>query len=80
MHATVGDRVRIHGRTVGAAERVGEVIEVRGSEESPLLVVRYDDGQRPSSRPEATARSCTRDDGLTARAGRGVGRFVVVVD
>jgi len=44
MHATVGDRVRIHGRTVGAAERVGEVIEVRGSEENPLLVVRYDDG------------------------------------
>ncbi|HWM17713.1 MAG TPA: DUF1918 domain-containing protein [Microbacterium sp.] len=44
MNANVGDRVRIHGRTVGAAERVGEVIEVRGSEESPLLVVRYEDG------------------------------------
>lgn len=44
MHATVGDRVRIHGRTVGAAEREGEVIEVRGSDENPLLVVRYDDG------------------------------------
>jgi hypothetical protein len=44
MHAIVGDRVRIHGRTVGAAERVGEVIEVRGSQENPLLVVRYDDG------------------------------------
>ena len=44
MHARVGDRVRIHGRTVGAAERVGEVIEVRGSGDSPLLVVRYDDG------------------------------------
>ena len=44
MHALVGDRVRIHGRTVGAAEREGEVIEIRGSEESPLLVVRYDDG------------------------------------
>ncbi|HYJ49999.1 MAG TPA: DUF1918 domain-containing protein [Microbacterium sp.] len=46
MHATVGDRVRIHGRIVGAAERVGEVIEVRGSEENPLLVVRYDDGHQ----------------------------------
>ncbi|WP_091704863.1 DUF1918 domain-containing protein [Microbacterium sp. cf046] len=44
MHATAGDRVRIHGRTVGAAERLGEVIEVRGTEENPLLVVRYDDG------------------------------------
>lgn len=44
MHATVGDRVRVHGRTVGAAERTGEVIEVRGSDSDPLLVVRYDDG------------------------------------
>ena len=25
----VGDRVRIHGRTVGAAERLGVVIDVR---------------------------------------------------
>ncbi|HWI30772.1 MAG TPA: DUF1918 domain-containing protein [Microbacterium sp.] len=40
----VGDRVRIHGRIVGAAEREGDVIEVRGSAENPLLVVRYDDG------------------------------------
>ena len=46
MHAVVGDRVRIHGRTVGAAERLGEVVEVRGSEENPLLVVRYDDGHQ----------------------------------
>jgi hypothetical protein len=46
MHAVVGDRVRIHGRTVGAAERLGEVVEVRGSDESPLLVVRYDDGHQ----------------------------------
>jgi hypothetical protein len=46
MHAIVGDRVRIHGRIVGAAERVGEVVEVRGSDESPLLVVRFDDGHQ----------------------------------
>ncbi|WP_374314638.1 DUF1918 domain-containing protein [Microbacterium sp.] len=44
MRATVGDRVIIHGRIVGSAGRAGEVIEVRGSEEAPLLVVRYDDG------------------------------------
>jgi hypothetical protein len=44
MQAKIGDRVRIHGRTVGAAERQGEVLEVRGSAENPLLVVRYDDG------------------------------------
>lgn len=44
MQATVGDRVVIHGRTVGAPERFGEVIEIRGHAETPLLVVRYDDG------------------------------------
>ena len=44
MRAGIGDRVVIHGRIVGAAERVGEVVDVRGSAESPLLVVRYDDG------------------------------------
>ncbi|MBS1905636.1 MAG: DUF1918 domain-containing protein [Actinobacteria bacterium] len=35
-----GDRIRIHGRVVGEAERTGVVLEVRGE----LLVVRYDDG------------------------------------
>ncbi|MBW9092231.1 DUF1918 domain-containing protein [Microbacterium jejuense] len=44
MHANVGDRVVIHGRVVGAAERAGEVVEVRGDTESPLLVARFDDG------------------------------------
>jgi hypothetical protein len=44
MQARVGDRIRIHGRVVGAAEREGEVIDVKGSAENPLLVVRYDDG------------------------------------
>ncbi|HEX5858714.1 MAG TPA: DUF1918 domain-containing protein [Microbacterium sp.] len=53
MHATVGDRVRIHGRIVGAAGREGQVIDVRGSEDSPLLVVRYDDGHEAILSPGA---------------------------
>ncbi|MGA7148784.1 MAG: DUF1918 domain-containing protein [Microbacterium sp.] len=44
MRASVGDRVIIHGRIVGATERAGEVIDVRGTGDNPLLVVRYDDG------------------------------------
>lgn len=44
MKATVGDRVRIHGRTVGTADRLGVVTGIRGSGEAPLLEVRYDDG------------------------------------
>lgn len=45
MQVSVGDRVLIHGRTVGMPERHGEVIEIRGHEGEPLLVVRYDDGR-----------------------------------
>ncbi|MDQ4214368.1 DUF1918 domain-containing protein [Microbacterium sp. ASV81] len=37
-----GDRIRIHGRVVGDAERFGEVLELRGE----LLVVRFDDGHQ----------------------------------
>lgn len=44
MRASVGDRVLIHGRSVGMVERTGEVIEIRGHDEDPLLVIRYDDG------------------------------------
>ena len=44
MRASVGDRVTIHGRSVGMPERSGEIIEVRGDGDEPLLVVRYDDG------------------------------------
>ncbi len=44
MKASVGDRVIVHGRSVGSRELTGEVIEIRGHEETPLLVVRYDDG------------------------------------
>lgn len=44
MQASVGDRVIIHGRVVGAVERAGEVMEVRSTGDNPLLVVRYDDG------------------------------------
>jgi len=44
MRTNVGDRVRIHGRAVGMAERTGQVIEIRGPDDHQLLVVRFDDG------------------------------------
>lgn len=44
VQTVVGDRIRIHGRVVGAVERTGEVIEIRGEADRTLLVVRYDDG------------------------------------
>lgn len=44
MRAQVGERLRIHGRTVGAHDQEGEIIEVRGAEGEPPYVVRFDDG------------------------------------
>lgn len=44
MRATVGDRISIPGRHVGDVDRAGRVKEVRGTPESPLYVVVWDDG------------------------------------
>ena len=44
MRAVVGDRISIPGRHVGDVTRVGEVQELRGTDEAPLYVVRWDDG------------------------------------
>jgi hypothetical protein len=42
--ANVGDRVVIHGRTVGTADRGGTVVEARGEDGGPPYLVRFDDG------------------------------------
>jgi hypothetical protein len=44
MHATVGDRLHVHGRTVGQQEHAGKIIEVRGPGGAPPYLVRFDDG------------------------------------
>jgi Domain of unknown function (DUF1918) len=44
MQAAVGDRLHVHGRTVGQAEHTGEIVEVRGTAGSPPYLVRFDDG------------------------------------
>jgi hypothetical protein len=43
MHAMIGDRIVVRGRTVGSPERHGVVTEVRGTEGPPYLI-RWDDG------------------------------------
>ncbi len=45
MQARVGDRLHVRGHTVGAADRVAEIIEVRGEEGRPPYRVRYPDGR-----------------------------------
>ncbi|MCO6011166.1 DUF1918 domain-containing protein [Actinoallomurus purpureus] len=44
MHAVVGDRLHVHGNTVGQADRTGKIIEVRGTSGEPPYLVRFDDG------------------------------------
>jgi hypothetical protein len=44
MQATVGERIRIQGKTVGAQPRGGEILEVRGEDGGPPFLVRFDDG------------------------------------
>ncbi|GLI26800.1 DUF1918 domain-containing protein [Agromyces rhizosphaerae] len=44
MHAVIGERLVIHGKQVGQAERHGEIIEVRGQDGDPPYLVRFDDG------------------------------------
>ncbi|MQA85610.1 MAG: DUF1918 domain-containing protein [Streptosporangiales bacterium] len=44
MQAAVGDRLHVHGNTVGEPDRVGEIVEVRGQEGAPPYLVRFQDG------------------------------------
>lgn len=53
MHATVGDRILVHGRTVGAGEQHAEIIEVRGEDGAPPYLVRFDDGHESLMYPGA---------------------------
>lgn len=44
MRASVGDRLHVHGHTVGERDRTGEIIEVKGPDGAPPYLVRFDDG------------------------------------
>ncbi|HLT12346.1 MAG TPA: DUF1918 domain-containing protein [Micromonosporaceae bacterium] len=45
MRANVGDRLHVHSHTVGAQDRVGTIVEVRGQDGAPPYLVRFPDGQ-----------------------------------
>jgi hypothetical protein len=44
MQATVGDRLHVHGNTVGQPDRAGEIVEIHGSGGEPPYLVRFEDG------------------------------------
>jgi len=43
MKASVGDKLVIHGHTVGQHERHATIVEVRGEDGAPPYVVHWDD-------------------------------------
>jgi hypothetical protein len=44
MEATVGDRLHVHGNAVGQPDKMGEIVEIRGTGGGPPYQVRFDDG------------------------------------
>ncbi|MEU5715075.1 DUF1918 domain-containing protein [Streptomyces sp. NPDC020403] len=44
MEAHTGDRLLMHGRTVGQHDQVAEIIEVLGDGGTPPYRLRYEDG------------------------------------
>jgi hypothetical protein len=44
MEATIGDKICIHGGTVGHPDKHGEIIEVHGNAGEPPYLVRFPDG------------------------------------
>lgn len=59
MRAATGDRILVHGRTVGSGEQHGEIVEVRGEQGRPPYLVRFADGHEglvfPGSDCEVTS-------------------------
>lgn len=64
MRASVGDRLHVHGRTVGTRDQTSEIIEVRGPDGSPPYLVRHEDGHQALVFPGAdtTVEGPTRTD------------------
>lgn len=44
MHASVGDRLIVHGTHVDDPVKDGEILEVRGKNGEPPFLVRWEDG------------------------------------
>jgi uncharacterized protein DUF1918 len=51
MEAQQGDRLLMHGRTVGQHDKVAEIVEVMGDRGEPPYRVRFDDGHEAVMSP-----------------------------
>ncbi|MGW1378988.1 DUF1918 domain-containing protein [Streptomyces sp. NPDC002446] len=64
MHATKGDRLVVHGRTVGHHDHVVEIIEVLGTNGDPPFRVRDENGHESimSPGPDSVVRHAKTSD------------------
>ena len=62
MQADVGDQLVIESRTVDSPRKVGEVLEVHGTDGAPPYVVRWSDGHEGLMFPGADAHIVPRND------------------
>jgi len=53
MHAIIGDRIIIRGRTVETPDKHGEIVEVRGPDGEPPYLVRFGEGHHSVVYPGA---------------------------
>lgn len=51
MQANRGDRLLVHGRTVGQEDRVAKIVEVMGKHGEPPYRVRFEDGHETVMSP-----------------------------
>ena len=69
MHASVGDSVVVHGRTVGSHDRKGEILEVHGPGGTEPFLVRFDDGHETLIYPGPDLSLVHHEHGQTPSAG-----------
>ncbi|MER5490771.1 DUF1918 domain-containing protein [Streptomyces sp. LE64] len=68
MRAAKGDRLLVHGRTVGQHDRVAEIVEVMGDAGAPPYRVRYANGHEAVKSPGP---DCVVRHGTSRREQRG---------
>jgi hypothetical protein len=76
MQAAIGDRLHVHGNSVGHPDKAGEIVEVKGAAGAPPYLVRFEDGHTglvfPG--PDAVVERAHRKGGAGQAKEAGAGR------
>ena len=77
MQAAIGDRLHVHGNSVGQPDKTGDIVEVKGVAGAPPYLVRFDDGHTglvfpgPDAVVERGRRKAKAGAGQVKKAGTG---------